>query len=307
MKRHRLPDPATLALWPLAEQYAAHLRGQNFKAKSLVTIRCALQRCCAFLAGLDRRTITDVSALDLESYQLSLAAMSASSQLCYLVQARRWFGWLESTQQLFVNPAVNLRIPQQPKPRLQVPTERQVLRLLAAPNLKTLSGLRDRAWLEVAYSTGARRLEMARLAVADVNLPQRVLRLFGKGDKERLVPLGGQAAGWLEKYLREARPRLLRENQTTALWVSSRGAAPLCYEAMQQQLRGYARRLGLPVSLLTAHNLRRACVTHMLKNGASPLLLKELLGHVRTATLSHYLRRSLADLKETHRHSSPGR
>jgi integrase/recombinase XerD len=189
---------------------------------------------------------------------------------------------------------------------LKVPTEEQMLRLLEAPRLETLPGLRDRAWLETAYATGARRLEMTRLTLADVNLQQGVLRLYGKGDKERLVPLGQQAIGWLEKYLRQARPRLLKGNQTTALWISSRGGGPLCYQAMQQQLRGYAQRLGLPVSLLAAHNLRRACVTHLLQHGASPLLLKELLGHTRTATLTHYLRRSLADLKATHRRTLPG-
>ena len=144
---------------------------------------------------------------------------------------------------------------------------------------------------------------MTRLTVADADLSAGALRLYGKGDKERIVPLGRQAVYWLEKYLREARPQLAKENQTAALWISSRGGGPLGYEAMQQQLRGYAHRLGLPVSLLAAHNLRRACATHLLGHGASPLLLQKLLGHVRTATLSHYLRRSLADLKETHRRS----
>ena len=131
----RLPERATLALWPLVESYLDHLRARNFKPKSLLTVRCALHRCCAFLAG--REKITEVSALDLESYQLSLAGMSASSQLTYLVNVRRWFGWLENTQQLFINPAAGLRIPKRPQPRIKVPTEKQMLRLLAAPNLKT--------------------------------------------------------------------------------------------------------------------------------------------------------------------------
>ena len=167
-QKTRLPERATLALWPLAEQYADHLQGRNFKPKSLLTVRCALHRCCAFLAG--RKKITDVSVLDLESYQLHLSAMSVETQLAYLVNVRRWFGWLENTQQLFLNPAAGLRIPKRPTPRIKVPTEKQMLRLLAAPNLKTPSGLRDRAWLEMAYATGARRNEMTRLTVADANL-----------------------------------------------------------------------------------------------------------------------------------------
>jgi integrase/recombinase XerD len=293
-------------LWPQAGAYLDHLRDRGFKAKTQQTIRYALRHFCGFMAGRGRRKATEVDALDLEKYQLHLSAQTVGTQITYLFNVRCWFGWLEETQQLFLNPAASVRLPRRPPPRLNVPTEEQMLRLLAAPKLETPSGLRDRAWLETAYATGARRLEMTRLTLADVDLQRGVLRLYGKGDKERLVPLGQQAIGWLEKYLRQARPKLVKESKTAALWVSSRGGGPLCYQAMQQQLRGYAQRLGLPVPLLAAHNLRRACVTHLLQHGASPLLLKELLGHTRTATLTHYLRRSLADLKATHRRTRPG-
>ncbi len=307
MKRTRLPEASTLALWPLVEAYAEHLRERGCKPRSVRNVCAALHRFCAFAHERGRRNLAEVTALDLEGYSLSLAGMTVSSQQFYLVNARLLFRWLEKTQRLFLNPAARLCIPRRPKTLLPVPTEKQVARLLAAPNTRTPYGVRDRAWLEVAYATGARRIEMTRLAVADVDLSHGVLRLFGKGDKERLVPLGREAHHWLEIYLRKARPKLLKGRTETALWLSSRNGKPLGYEAVQQQLRRYARQLGLPVSLLTAHNLRRACATHMLRHGASPLMLKELLGHTRTATLSHYLRQSIADLKETHRRSAPGR
>jgi integrase/recombinase XerD len=306
MKRIRLPDANTLALWPLVQQYGDYLRGQQCKPNSVYTATSNLKRFCAFITELGRRKPTDITPFDLEGYQLSLAGLTIRSQQQYLVDMRQFFHWLETTQQLFVNPAATLRLPKGPKRLLKIPSEKQVARLLNAPDVATAWGLRDRAWLEVAYSTGARRIEMTRLTVADVDLQQGLLRLFGKGDKERLVPLGRQAVCWLDKYIREARPKLLKGKTETALWLSTRNG-PWGYAAIQEQLDTYARRIGLPKSLLAAHNLRRACATHMLKNGASPLLLKELLGHVRTATLSHYLRQSIGDLKETHRHSPPGK
>jgi len=212
----------TTVLWPQALAYLDHLRDRGFKPKSRQSIRYALRHFCKFMAGRERHQPTAVDGLDLESYQLNLSAQTVGTQITYQFSVRCWFGWLEETQQLFLNPAASVRLPRRPPPRLNVPTEEQMLRLLAAPNLETPSGLRDRAWLETAYATGARRLEMTRLTLADVNLQQGVLRLYGKGDKERLVPLGQQAIGWLEKYLRQARPRLLKGNQTTALWISSR-------------------------------------------------------------------------------------
>jgi len=305
MKNQQTTTASRLDTW--VERYADHLREQGFKPKSVKGGRVALRRFCAFLDKRECRKIADVNALDLERYQLSLAGLTVSTQQFYLVHVRQFFRWLENTQQLFLNPAMQLRIPKRPKELLPVPTEKQVTRLLAAPNLKHAAGVRDRAWLEVVYSTGARLLEMTRLTVADVNLQHGSLRLFGKGDKERLVPLGTQAIYWLKKYLEEARPKLLEGKSLTALWLSSWGGRPLSYVAMYQQLRTYSKQTGLPKALLSPHSLRRACVTHMLQHGASPYLLKELLGHSRAATLTHYLRQDIADLKKTHRHSAPGR
>jgi integrase/recombinase XerD len=214
---------------------------------------------------------------------------------------------LEDTGQVFENPAARLVIPPRRPKLVRAPTEQQVLSLLQAPDISTPTGLRDRAWLELAYATGARRLEMVQLGVHDLDLDQRMVRLRGKGDKERLVPVGQEACNWLRRYLIEARPTLLRGHNSTALWVSSRTGAALGYAAVQRQLRTLTRRVGVPTAMLTAHALRRACASHLLHHGASPLMLKELLGHERTATLNHYLRLSIGEVKTTHAHTAPGR
>lgn len=307
MRPPRLPDKTTLALWPLVERYAEHMRGQQFKAKSIQGITAALHRFCAFMAQRGRNRITEVTAPDFEAYQSHLLDLETATQQNYLINARQFFRWLEGTGQLFENPAARLVIPRRRRKLVRVPSESQVAALLETPDTSTAPGLRDRAWLELAYATGARRIEMFRLTVRDLDLQQGLVRLFGKGDKERLVPIGSQAVYWIKRYLAEARPKLLNGKDTLALWLSSHGGGPLGYEAIQQQLRTLTHKAGLPTSLLTAHGLRRACATHLLDHGASPLILKELLGHECAATLSHYLRQTITDVKATHSHTAPGR
>jgi integrase/recombinase XerD len=301
----RLPNKNTLALWSLVERYSEHIR-PRLKHKSLRGIRAGLFRFCVFMAerGCDR--ITQVTAPDVEAYQLHLVDLEVSTQQNYLVAARQFLRWLEQTSQLFENPAARLVTPKRRRKIVRIPSEGQVALLLETPDTNTSVGLRDRAWLELAYATGARRIELVRLKVQDLDLRQRTVRLFGKGDKERLLPVGSRVMGWLKRYLSEARPKLAKGSEITALWLSSHGGGPLGYEAVQQQLRVYTRKAGLPTSLVTAHNLRRACATHLLDHGASPLILKELLGHERTGTLSHYLVHNIAEVKAAHRHSPPG-
>ncbi len=307
MRRRTLPERSSLLLWPLVEDYAEQLRGRQLKEKSIQGVCGALHRLCAFLNELGRGRITEVTAKDLEAYQTHLLDLQAGTQKNYLVNARLFFRWLESTGRLFENPAAKLVIPRRRPRIIQAPAESLVARLLATLDTTKACGIRDRAWLELAYASGARRIEMVRLNVQDVDLQQRVVRLYGKGDKARMAPIGRQAAHWLRRYLAEVRPKLLAGKDTSALWLGSRGGRALGYQAIQQQLRSYTRKARLPTSLLTVHSLRRACATHMLQHGASPLLLQELLGHQRSATLSHYLKQTIEDVKATHRASAPGK
>lgn len=307
MGRRQLPLTGTLPLWPLVEAYAEHLRGKGFKEKSVRGVRSALHHFCGFICSWSRHQITEITVKELEAYQIHLLKLKPSTQNNYLVNVRSFFRWLEGAGQLFENPAARLVIPRLRSRIIQVPDEGMVARLLATPDTNTACGIRDRAWLELAYSSGARRIEMVRLSVQDIDLQQRVVRLYGKGDKTRMAPFGKQAAHWLQRYLTEVRPQLLGANQNAGLWLSSRGGQPLGYHAIQQQLRTYTRRSKLPLYLLTAHSLRRACATHMLQHGASPIMLQKLLGHQRSATLSHYLRQTIEDIKATHRASAPGR
>ena len=187
---------------------------------------------------------------------------------------------------------------------MPVPSEEEVRRLLGQPDITTPVGMRDRALLETAYGTGARLKELVGLTLDRVVLADQTVRLMGKGSKERLVPLGGPAAEWLGRYLAEARPKLLRVSTSDQLWISLRGD-PLGYGGVIAVVRLHARASGMahPIS---PHALRRACVTHMLRRGASPAVLQEMLGHASLGSLSQYLQVAIRDIKDMHAHTRPG-
>jgi integrase/recombinase XerD len=194
-------------------------------------------------------------------------------------------------------------IPYRPRPLLPVPTEDQVERLLAQPNVHTPLGVRDRALLETAYSTGCRVGELLGLRVRDVCLDTPVLRVLGKGPKERLVPVGKQALAWLSAYIHKARPFLVHPHSPEALWLTRTGQ-PVTQPLVGEFLFRYCR--GARVPRFSIHALRRACATHMLRNGAHPIHIQQLLGHAGLGSLSQYLRVTITDLKYAHLKTKPG-
>ncbi len=286
--------------------YLDHLRSLNYSPATLETYGRALDELLSFLAASGRERMADVTAADLDAYRLSLTKrnLAPASQELYLRAARQFFAWLEATQQVFTNPAAGLIVPRPPRKLLPVPTEDEIARLLALPDVATSTGLRDRALLEVAYGCGLRREELVRLDVFDPNLSDGRLRVLGKGSRERVVPLGREAIRWLNQYLKDARPRLAVSSDERALWLTRLGDR-LNGVALRQMVWTYAHRAGLPH--VSPHALRRACATHMLRNGAHPVQIQLLLGHAGLRHLGQYLRLSIRDLHRTHRNSKPGR
>jgi site-specific recombinase XerD len=147
-----------VALWPLVQRYAEHMRGRQFKEKSIRGICTALHRFCAFMAQRGRGRITEFTDADLEAYQLYLLDLEAATQHNYLVNARLFLRWLETTGQLFENPAARLVIPRRSRKLVKAPSERQVALLLETPDTSSAVGL------------GARRIEIVRLAIQDLDL-----------------------------------------------------------------------------------------------------------------------------------------
>ena len=182
-------------------------------------------------------------------------------------------------------------------------TEEQVVKLLQAPDVNKPLGLRDRAMLETLYATGLRVSELVGLSLSQLSLSQGVVRVVGKGDKERLVPLGEEALSWLNRYLSETRTELIRGRATDALFVTARGG-PMTRQAFWHNIKRYARSADIQASL-SPHTLRHAFATHLLNHGADLRVVQMLLGHSDLSTTQIYTHVARERLKELHARHHP--
>jgi integrase/recombinase XerD len=171
---------------------------------------------------------------------------------------------------------------------------RAMLRRIPTTNA---TGWRDRAMLELLYSTGIRAAELLGLDVADVDFASGTARVLGKGEKERLVPIGKTALRLVESYLRAVRPFLLRDPKEPALWLDRQGKR-LPYATLLRRVHVHAQRIGLAV-IVTPHTFRRSCATEMIRAGANLYHVKDLLGHETLDTLRHYVKLNVEDLRKT--------
>jgi integrase/recombinase XerD len=163
----------------------------------------------------------------------------------------------------------------------------EVEALLAAPDVATPRGLRDRAMIELLYATGLRVSELVGLKPGDVNLEEGLLKTVGKGRKERLVPIGDEAASWVSRFARDGRPALLKGRRSPHLFVNARGGSGLTRVGFWKLLRGYATPLGL-ARRLSPHVLRHSFATHLLEHGADLRAIQVMLGHADLSTTQIY-------------------
>jgi integrase/recombinase XerD len=216
---------------------------------------------------------------------------------------RRFYRWLLREGRRDSDPTALLDSPKLPRSLPKFLSEEQVERLLGAPDPSSAHGLRDRAMLEVLYATGLRVSELVGLTLSRVSLNQGLVRVIGKGDKERLVPLGEEAVAWVYRYLGEARGRLVKRRSTDAVFVTARGG-PMTRQAFWYNLKGHARRAGIETPL-SPHTLRHAFATHLLNHGADLRVVQMLLGHADLSTTQIYTQVARARLKELHARHHP--
>lgn len=216
-----------------------------------------------------------------------------------LATLRRFYAWALREQRTTVDPCLSLEAARQP---LRVPktlSEAQVDALLQAPDLSLARGLRDRAMLETLYATGLRVTELVSLKTLDVSLADGVLRVVqGKGGRDRLVPLGAEAAHWLQRYLSQARAELTGGRTSDALFVTARAEA-MSRQAFWQLVKKYARLADIQAPL-SPHVLRHAFATHLLNHGADLRVVQLLLGHADISTTQIYTHVARERLKLLH-------
>jgi integrase/recombinase XerD len=201
------------------------------------------------------------------------------------------------------DPAQSLESPKVPRSLPKSLSEAEVEALLAAPDIATAQGVRDRAMLETLYASGLRVSELVGLKNVQVSLDSGVVRVLGKGAKERLTPLGEEAVGWIERYQREVRPELLGARKSDALFVTARGA-PMTRQAFWGLVKRYATTAGIPRGV-SPHTLRHAFATHLINHGADLRVVQMLLGHADISTTQIYTHVARERLKALHRKHHP--
>jgi integrase/recombinase XerD len=307
-----LTDPHGMAA-RLAE-YLEWLRTKNYAERTVENRAVYLG---FFLQWAEDRGITrpaEVTKPILERYQRHLyhlrkangAPLSFRSQFSRLVPVRAFFKWLARQNHLLYNPASELELPRLEK-RLpkHVLTASEAEAVLAQPDTDDALGVRDRAILEVLYSTGMRRMELAGLALYDLDTERGTLMIRqGKGKKDRMVPIGERAIAWTEKYLADVRPGLVVEPDQSVLFLTATGEA-FTPNRLTQMVRGYvtAAELGKRGA---CHLFRHTMATLMLEGGADIRFIQQMLGHAELSTTQIYTQVSIRKLKEIHTATHPG-
>ncbi len=220
-----------------------------------------------------------------------------------LSSLRRFYRYLVREKLTKDDPTALIEAPKLGRPLPKSLTEEQVEKLLNAPDINTPRGLRDRAMLEALYATGLRVSELVNLLSMQVNLTEGVVRVVGKGDKERLVPLGEEAIKWINRYIAEGRPDLTKRKPTPVLFPGNRGEA-LTRQAFWHNIKRYARAAGIQTAL-SPHTLRHAFATHLLNHGADLRVVQMLLGHSDLSTTQVYTHVARERLKSLHARHHP--
>jgi integrase/recombinase XerD len=294
---------------PFVVAYVRHLKGKRYEPgtldKRLYAVRC-------LFSWIELQSVPpelqDITAADMEKYQVYTRkrGIAGSTADALIADAKKFFQFLESSGRVFLNPMERTVINWTPRRIKHVPSEADMRKLLAAVDTTAPNGIRDRALLEVMYSTGARLGEVLRMTIFDPDAERGTVRVFGKGKKERMLPLGKHAVLWLKQYLKATRPKLQGDRiEVTALWIGKTGA-PLKQSRVDQIVKAAVDAAGLTRSI-SSHAIRRACATHMLRGGAHPVQIQMLLGHSNLNSLSQYLQVTISDLHKMHAASKPGR
>ncbi len=280
---------------------------EGLSKNTLSAYRRDLTLYAAWLQG-HQRLLTDTVEGDLNGYFAAQhSATKATTANRRLTVFKRYFRWALREHVITADPTLKL---QAAKQALRVPktlTEPQVEALLAAPDTSTELGVRDRTMLELMYASGLRVSELVTLKVFNVSLSENVLRVFGKGNKERLVPFGEVASVWLTQYLASARPGLLAGKQTEDLFVTLRGVNPgtaMSRVMFWMIVKKYARGAGITAPL-SPHTLRHAFATHLLNHGADLRAVQMLLGHADISTTTIYTHVARERLKTLHAQHHP--
>lgn len=243
------------------------------------------------------------SALEDFLFQLMQQGRKANSNARLLSTLKRFYQWASSHEYIDADPTALLKAPKIPKSIPTVLSEQQVERLLGAPDTTTALGIRDRAILELMYASGLRVSEVVGLPFEQVNLSAGLVQVTGKGNKERIVPIGEVAIEWLERYLQSSRPELVKQKWVDTLFVSRLGRT-MTRQTLWHRVKNLAFEVGIEQNL-TPHTMRHAFATHLLNHGADLRTVQLLLGHSDLSTTQIYTHVAKERLHQIHQQHHP--
>ncbi len=290
---------------PEIDRFADALWMERGLSRNTLSAYCSdLQHAAEWLARRDRSLLT-ANREDLLDYlatksKQGVKPRSSARMLSCLRQFYQYAvreGWIQK------NPSDLIDSPKLGRPLPKSITEAEVDALLQAPDVSDVLGMRDRAMLELLYATGLRVSELVGLQLAQVGLAQGVVRVIGKGNKERLVPMGDEAVLWVARFVREARPDILGARLCSALFPTRRGTG-MTRQAFWHLIKRYAARAGIHKQL-SPHTLRHAFATHLINHGADLRVVQMLLGHSDLSTTQIYTYVARERLKNLHQQHHP--
>ncbi len=287
---------------PIIDQFADALWLSDGLARNTIeSYRRDVTQLHDWLTTHKRAAVSQVTSIDLKDFlghRVDVAKSSPRSTARLTSALKRFFQYLIQERVITHDPSAALESPKLTRGLPKSLSERDVESLLNAPDVDTPLGLRDRAMLETLYATGLRVTELVTLKVAQVSLDMNVVRVIGKGNKERLVPMGEVAAEWILRYLAQARGEILGEQKTPDLFVTQRGAA-MTRQMFWHTIKAQAFRAGIHVPI-SPHTLRHAFATHLINHGADLRVVQLLLGHADITTTQIYTHVARERMKALH-------
>lgn len=305
-------NKSPVSLDGLVQEFLKTLKVRNLSPTTVKGTAWKLGKFLLYLAG---REITEVTAITKEviaTFQVELYEQinqqgrpnGVHHQNRMLSSVKRFTSYLKEYDYIVADPARDIRYAKEPKslPR-GILTASEARKILHAPDTKSVIGYRDRTILELLYSTGIRKDELITLTLGDVDYNDGFLRVIGKGNKERVVPLGRIACRYLENYIKSVRPELLRDPYEKTVFLSGRHK-PLSKNVIWELTKRHAKKAKIAKNV-HPHTFRHTCATQMLRNKAHIRAVQELLGHESLDSTQVYTHVSITDLKEIHKSCHP--
>jgi integrase/recombinase XerD len=297
----------------ILENFKSYLAAKNYSSRTIETYVKYIELFDRYLKQKKIERIEDITRDLIDQYQIDLTTknqhtkmyLTVSTQTSRLVALISFFRFLHHKSLIEVNPVSHLELPKVPRrPPSNYLTYKEVSEILKAASKTNLLGIRDKAILELLYSVGLRNSELRTLSIQDIDFNNELIRIQGKGQKERIVPIGKVALDYIQVYLEKSRPFLLNQKtQTDVLFLSKRGK-PLSIDVLPDIINRYKPKTSI-TKRIGAHTFRHSFATHLMLRGIDLRSLQELLGHNSIETTQIYTHLTLKDLKSAYTKTHP--